>query len=188
MSDSQFEAEITSFFEDYSGRWNSQNYGTLAELWDREDSQPFYRPMEVERCITSWNELERYWNPGVHVIDGLWNVYTNLVPKRITDDVAVVLFDLDWDIKAIGRTQPMSGSDPGMAVLKRKPEGWRMVAYVEACMHPAGYVRKIFERQVRPGFLETLEKIGHARVADDDSKETAAQFWSVSHENKKNDG
>ena len=182
MSDREFETEMDTFFGEYSSCWNSQDYGTLAKLWDRDDPQPFYRPMEVERCITSWEQLERYWNPGAHVIDGLWNIYTNLVSKRITADVAVVLFDLDWDIKAAGRTQPMSGSDPGMAVLKRKSEGWRMVAYVESCMHPSGYIRKMFERQVRPSFLETWEKLGRSRVADDESPDSAAQFWSVTRD------
>lgn len=182
MTDSDFKVEITAFFEAYSACWNSQEYSTLAGLWDRDDAQPFYRAMEVERCFTSWKQLERYWNPGPHVIDGLCNVYTNLVPKRMTDDVAVVLFDLEWDIKAIGRTQPMSGTDPGMAVLRRKSEGWRMAAYMESCMHPAGYVRKMFERQVRPSFLKTLEDLGAARVADHEASDTAAEYWSVTRD------
>lgn len=160
MSESGFEREIEAFFDDYAARWNSQEYGRLADLWDRDDTQPFYRAMERETCLTSWKQLERYWNPGAKVIDGLWNIYTNLVAKQIAADVAVVMFVLEWNIKAGGRAQPMSGTDPGMAVLKRKPEGWRMCAYVEACMHPAAYVRKLCEQQVRPSFLKTLEGFG----------------------------
>lgn len=155
MSDLQ--AEIEAFFVQYSKRWNSQNYLTLAELWDRDDPAPFYRAMEREQPTASWPELERYWNPrpGMRVIDGLWNIYTNLRPKLVAPDVAVVLFDLEWDIKP-PRAKPVSGTDPGIAVLKRKPEGWRMVAYVEACMHPAAYVSKMFQDQVRPSFTSFL--------------------------------
>jgi hypothetical protein len=155
MSDLQ--QELTEFFAEYSRRWNSQQYGTLAELWDRDDPSPFYRPMEVEQPLAGWPQLQNYWNPrpGMKFIDGLWNVYVNLRPKLVGPDVAVVLFDLEWDIKG-AHSRPQSGTDPGMAVLRRKPEGWRMVAYVEACMHPAAYVRKMFERQARPGFRQFL--------------------------------
>lgn len=158
MADLQ--AEIETFFVEYSRRWNSQEYLTLMELWDRDDAAPFYRAMERDEPTSTWPELERYWNPrpGKRVIDGLWNIYTNLRPKLIAPDVAVVLFDLEWDIKA-PRTKPLSGTDPGIAVLKRKAEGWRMVAYVEACMHPARYVSKLFEDQVRPSFTDFIGKL-----------------------------
>lgn len=157
MSDLQ--AEMKEFFAEYSRRWNSQDYSTLAELWDREDAAPFYRAMEREQPTTTWPELERYWNPvpGMRVIDGLWNVYSNLRAKALGPDVAVVMFDLDWDIKAVG-AKAMSGCDPGMAVLRRRPEGWRMCAYVEACPHAALYVRLLSEGQVRPGFTRFLAR------------------------------
>ncbi len=184
MTESSFKQEIETFFVDYSALWNGQEYSRLADLWDHDDAQPFYRAMEMESYLTSWKQLERYWNPGVNVIDGLWNIYTNLVPKQITPDVAVVMFELEWDIKAAGRTQPMSGTDPGMAVLKRKPEGWRMCAYVEACMHPAAYVRKFCEQQVRPTFLKTLEEFGKARVKDKEAGDVAAKYWSVTPTDK----
>lgn len=153
------QAEIKEFFAEYSRRWNSQQYGTLAALWDREDPAPFYRAMEREHPTATWPELERYWepSPGSRNIDALWNVYSNLRVKAVGPDVAVVLFDLDWDIKAPG-AKPMSGTDPGMAVLRRRPEGWRMVAYTEACMHPSAYVRAVAESQARPSFTRFLAK------------------------------
>lgn len=154
---SSLQAEIEAFFVEYSRRWNSQDYPSLGEMWDRDDPAPFYRAMEREQPTTTWPDLERYWNPvpGRRVIDGLWNVYSNLRPKLIGPDVAVVLFDMEWDLKP-PRVKPISGTDPGMAVLRRKPEGWRMVAYVEACMHPSAYVTKLFQDQVRPGFTRFL--------------------------------
>ena len=156
---SNLQAEIETFFVEYSRRWNSQRYATLAELWDREDAAPFYRAMEREQPTTTWPELERYWDPvpGKRTIDGLWNVYSNLRVKAVGSDAAVVLFDLQWDIKP-PREKPMSGTDPGMAVLRRRPGGWRMVAYVEACMHPASYVRALAQAQVRPAFSRFLNE------------------------------
>ena len=172
---SALDTEIQEFFEEYARRWNSQDFQSLMELWDRDDPLPFYRPMEVEQPIKGWEDLESYWAPpGAKIIDGLWNVYTNLVPKLIAPDVCVVLWDMEWDIKPTWR-KGQSGTDPGMSVLRRTPDGWRMVAYVEACMHPATYVRKLFERQVRPEFVHFVEeRTGASTKAPEDP---ATKFW-----------
>ena len=170
-------AEIREFFDEYAKRWNSQNYQSLMELWDREDPLPFYRPMEVEQPIKGWIDLEHYWAPpgAPKMIEGLWNVYTNLVPKLITPDVCVVLWDMEWDIKPKWR-KGQSGTDPGLSVLRRTPAGWRMVAYVEACMHPAAYVRKLFERQVRPEFTDFIESKRDGQPKSG-AADPASKFW-----------
>jgi len=67
MTESGFEREIEAFFEDYSARWTSQEYGRLADLWDHDDAQPCYRAMEMQTYLASWKQLERYWNPGADV-------------------------------------------------------------------------------------------------------------------------
>ena len=172
MSDLQ--AEIEAFFVEYSRRWTSQRYAALKELWDGDDPAPFYRAMEREHPTTTWAELERYWEPvpGQRVIDGLWNVYTNLRVKPAGDDVAIVLFDLQWDIKA-PHAKPMSGTDPGMAVLRRRPAGWRMIAYVEACMHPATYARVLAEASVRPEFTRFLGRRAGGATSDERAADAA---------------
>jgi hypothetical protein len=160
-------AEMRAFFDEYEARWNSKRYASLGELWDRADESPFYRPMEVDGYITNWKDLERYWEPrpGVSFIDALNFRYTNLQPKLVAPDVAVVMSDFEWDLKLKGGeyAKPMSGRDPVIAVLKRKPEGWRMCAYVEACMHPSVYVKKICEMAVRPEFLAALRAAGETQ-------------------------
>jgi hypothetical protein len=168
-------AEIEEFFRQYSKRWNSQRYGTLEELWDTSE-EPFYRAMEMDRVITTWKDMRRYWNPGVKMIDGLWNIYRDLQVKLAGPDVAIVFFVLDWDIKIKYSRKGSSGSDPGMAVLRRMPDGWRMAAYVEACMSPQVYVRKMFESQVRPSFVKFLEEIGpDPKVAEE--RKGRPDFW-----------
>jgi len=165
--------EIEDFFADYSQRWNSQDYASLGECWDQDDTQPFYRPMERENFITDRESLRKYWNPvpGKRVIGGLWNVYTNLKPKLVGADVVVVTFDLEWDLKPPGPGLPVGGTDPGMAVLKKTAQGWRMVAYVEACMSPITYVRKMFEQQARPSFIDFLRQ----REAENEARDPAAK-------------
>lgn len=163
------DSEIRAFFDEYEERWNTRNYRALAGLWDQDDPQPFYRPMEYDGYIGSWPDLERYWEPrpGVSYIDALCFRYDDLKVKLVSPDVAVVMSDFRWDLKLKGGeyARPMSGRDPVITVLKKKAEGWRMCAYVESCMHPAVYVRKICEMAVRPSFVDALQADGKIKQA-----------------------
>ena len=163
------EKEIREFFKEYQGRWNNHTYQTLGELWDHDDDKPFYRPMERDEYITDWPSLEKYFDPkpGVTFIEELRFEYKNLTIKLVAPDVAVVMSDFEWDMKVKGGdyAKPISGLDPVICVLKRKPEGWRMSAYVEACMHPTMYVQKLAAMSVRPAFRNSLVESGKMKPA-----------------------
>lgn len=176
-----FQNEIREFFDEYEARWNSKQFGALGELWDHDDAMPFYRPMEVDGYITRWKDLERYWEPrpGTSYIDDLNFRYTNLQPKLVSPDVAVVMSDFEWDLKMKGGeyAKPLSGRDPVITVLKKKPEGWRMCAYVEACMHPAVYVKKLCDLTVRPSFVDSLRDAGKIKETPR-AAEAPAEYWA----------
>ncbi len=172
--------EIKAFLKNYSAAWNSQDFWRLKDLWDLDDPMPFYKAMEVERPVIGWNNLSLYFDPkpGAKFLDGILTKYTNISIKLIAPDVALAFFDLEWDLKAKGPSKPMGGTDPTMVVLKKKPEGWRMSAYVEACMSPGNYVRKLLEGQTRPHFYEYLkENTGYE--PDAPHKNAAEKYWSV---------
>ncbi len=175
-----FQNEIRAFFDDYEARWNSKQFAALGELWDHDDPMPFYRPMEVDGYIAQWKDLERYWEPrpGTSYIDDLNFRYTNLQPKLVSPDVAVVMSDFEWDLKMKGGeyAKPLSGRDPVITVLKKKPEGWRMCAYVEACMHPAIYVKKLCDLTVRPSFVTALREAGKVKDAPP-AADAPAAYW-----------
>ncbi|MCC5794841.1 MAG: hypothetical protein JJT85_08915 [Chromatiales bacterium] len=98
------EAEIRAFFDQYEECWSSRNYSGLGELWDRDDPQPFYRPMEVDGYIDSWTGLERYWEPrpGVSYVEAPCFCYKNLKLKLVAPDVAIAMSDFSWDLKLRG--------------------------------------------------------------------------------------
>ena len=131
------ETEIRTFFDEYEATWNSRRFGALAELWDRDDPSPFYRPMEVDGYITSWKDLERYWEPkpGTSYIDDLRFHFVNLKPKLVAPDVAVVMTDLVWDLKLKGGeyAKPMSGKDPVIIRTAMDSRQERIVYVLNAC-------------------------------------------------------
>jgi hypothetical protein len=160
---SELQQEFEAFFGEYTKRWNDQDdYSSLIEMWDQDDDQPFYRGMEKPDVFTSWKRLKLYWDPEQKhkLLTALWYEFVNIRPKLIAPDVAVVFFDAEWDVKAI-LGPPISGTDPCIAVFKRKNSDWKMNSYVEACTHPAAYV-SVFadqEDQVRPAFRKLLANI-----------------------------
>lgn len=160
MSDLQQEME--AFFAEYTIRWNDQDdYSSLIEMWDTDDA-PYYRGMEKPGVYTTWEELKRYWDPTRkrELVAALWYEFVNIRPKLVTSDVAVAFFDAEWDMKAISGPA-ISGTDPCIAVFKRKADGWKMNTYVEACTHPAAY-KSVFadqEDKVRPAFRKLLAEI-----------------------------
>lgn len=159
---SNLQQEMEAFFAEYEERWNDQDdFSSLIEMWDTEQP-PYYRPMEKPGVFTTWEEVKRYWSPERkrELIVALWYGFRNIRPKLVDENVAVVFFDTEWDIKALVGPAA-SGTDPGVAVLNRKADGWKMNSYIEACTHPATY-KSVFgdqEDKVRPAFRQLIESI-----------------------------
>ena len=159
---SNLQQEMEAFFAEYTKRWNDQeDFSTILEMWDPDDVH-YYRAMERLAVFTTWEELKRYVEPGRkrELINALWYGFVNIRPKLVTPDVAVVYFDAEWDMKAVSGPA-ISGTDPCIAVFKRKPDGWKMNSYVEACTHPAAYKSEFADKKdkARPAFKKLLAKI-----------------------------
>ena len=155
--------EIEAFFVKYTKLWNNQDdYSSLAEMWDQDDATPFYRGMEKPGFFDSWERLHLYWDPKRkrELVTALLYEFVNIHAKQLGDDAAVAYFDAEWDMKA--RMGPaISGTDPCIAVFKRKDGEWKMNSYVEACSHPGAYTSEFADKEVkaRPAFLELLADI-----------------------------
>ena len=104
-----------------------------------------------------WSTLNAYFNPkpGVQVLDGIWNAYSDVRAHYLAPDLAVATYRLDYHIK-VKRQKAMSSWDRVMAVFRRKDDGWKLVAYAEAPMSPLTMVRKMLQNAVPDTFHESL--------------------------------
>lgn len=155
--------EIEDFFVEYTSRWNDQeDYSSLIEMWDQDDDAPFYRGMEKPGFYDTWDRVKRYWDPvrKRQLVTALWYEFVNIRAKQVGDDAAVAYFDAEWDMKAVNGPA-ISGTDPCIAMFTRKPDGWKMNSYVEACTHPAAYQSEFADREdkARPKFRKLLLEI-----------------------------
>ena len=140
-SDENIKSEILELIQETKRIWDTQNYSDLKSLWDPEDNNPLYVPEEKVEFPTDWNSLERYWNPvpGKKILDGIRNDYSNIKIKLISKEVAIIIMDLNYDLKVIN-SQPLSGFDRIMCVVVKKNGNWKYSAYIEAPMNPMSQV------------------------------------------------
>ena len=158
-SDEDIKNEILDLIQETKRIWDTQNYSNLKSLWDAEDNTPLYIPEEKVDFPTDWNSLERYWNPvpGKKILDGIRNDYSNIKIKLISKEVAIILMDLNYDLKVIN-SQPLSGFDRIMCVVVKKDGDWKYSAYIEAPMNPMSQVYLMWknaENKNDPEYFDT---------------------------------
>ena len=158
-SDENIKNEILDLIQETKRIWDTQNYSNLKSLWDAEDNNPLYIPEEKVDFPTDWNSLERYWNPvpGKKILDGIRNDYSNIKIKLISKEVAIILMDLNYDLKVIN-SQPLSGFDRIMCVVVKKDGDWKYSAYIEAPMNPMSQVYLMWknaENKNDPEYFDT---------------------------------
>ena len=158
-SNEKIESEIIELIEETKRIWDTQNYSDLKSLWDTEDQNPIYIPEERVDFPTDWKSLDRYWDPipGRKILEGIRNDYSNVKIKLISDDVAIIVMDLHYDLKVIN-SNAMSGFDRVMCVVVKKNGQWKYTAYIEAPMNPMSQVYLMWKKSKMnddPEYFET---------------------------------
>ena len=158
-TEKQLSAEIQAFLNTYAALYNRQDYETLLTMWDQANPDPIYMAEEINPPMHGWSVLKAYFNPkpGVQVLDGIWNEYTDVRAHYLSDDLAVATYKLTYHIK-VKRAKAMSGWDRVLAVFRKRDGEWKLSAYAEAPMSPLTMVRKMMENAVPEEFDEHLKE------------------------------
>jgi len=158
-ADEALSAELQTWLDRYAEIYNRQDYATLLSQWDGDDAGPIYMAEEIDPPLHGWSRLNAYFNPkpGVQVLDGIRNEYTDVRAHYLAEDLAVATYRLRFDIKVKGM-QAMSSWDRVMAVFRRKSDGWKLVAYAEAPMAPLTMFRKMLQQAVPDDFDDYLKQ------------------------------
>ena len=145
--DEEAKSEIIELINETKQIWDTQNYSDLKTLWDTDDKNPLYIPEERVDFPTDWKSLEKYWDPipGRKILEGIRNDYSNIIIKLISDEVAIIVMDLHYDLKIIN-SNPLSGFDRVMCVVVKKDGQWKYSAYIEAPMNPMSQVYLMWKK------------------------------------------
>lgn len=151
---SNLQQEIEQLFRDYENTWNSQDLAQLKAFWDDEDPDPFYLAEEQDDWKFGWDAVEKYWvpNSGKSALESIMMGYRDFHVKQLGLDVAICACWVRHDMKIRGPMKATGGDARVMAVLRKKPTGWRFCAYAEGPMSPVLYMHKLYEMNVLPEF------------------------------------
>lgn len=135
--------EIDALFAAYAKAWKTSAPEDLKPLWDA-CAEPVYLAEEIEATLDVWAQVEAYWagNACNHADVAL--AFSGGVVRDLAPDLVIAAYRMDWRI-AFKDKPAMAGDNRVAAVLRRKPEGWRFTAWIEAPLAAITYMRKLYE-------------------------------------------
>lgn len=147
------ETEIDALLAHYYERFGAMDFAAARSVWDTAEPQPCYLAEEIDDFLRDWPAIEAYWAASKAAMSKLSSRHWDLRARRIADDLATATWHLHWNAQVVGQDKPVGGEVRVTAVLRRRPEGWRLFHYVEAPLAPILYVRKLYQGQVDAEFL-----------------------------------
>ena len=145
-------AEIDSLLEELVERWNAMELLKIRELWDPNETQPYYIPEEAEQPLIGWEAIENYWQGTMDSISRLKMRVWDLQVKSLSADLAVAIYRLHWTADVKGFPKPVGGDNRVTAIFRHTDAGWRFCHYVEAPLAPITYMRQLYELNVDEEF------------------------------------
>lgn len=150
--------ELTTYLHSYFEAWNVYDVPRMRSLWDEDEPNVIYLAEECEPHH-GWPAILSYWGIDRSKAERLLT-WRDLTALQAASDVAVALFHCNWSTYLPGNRlypKPFGGPVRTSMVLRRKPAGWRAIAYVEAPLASLVQLRKAHEDAVDP--------VLHARLA-----------------------
>ena len=154
-------AEITALLRETEKRWDSQNTASLKELWDTDDQEPFYLAGEQDDWFSGWEQLNAYLDPksGPKVTQAMRVRFYGIKARLLAPDLAFAAYWMRTDMKLIFQPKPFASDNRVSAVFRRKPEGWRYLAYAEAFQAPNMYINKLMEKDVADDYQKFFDAV-----------------------------
>ena len=161
-------AEITELLRETERRWDLQNTASLKELWDLDDPEPFYLAGEQDDWFAGWEQLNAYLDPqGVPAITEAIRVrFYNIQARLLAPDLAFAAYWMRTDMKLVFQPKPFASDNRVSAVFRRKPEGWRYLAYTEAFQAPNMYISKMMEKDVADDYQQFFDAVKDSAKPD----------------------
>lgn len=160
--DPEVEAGVTATLNETARRWTSQDFATILELWDEQEAFPTYIAEEQGQWFVGWERLRGYLDPPRMnpAIEAMRLDYYDIQVKQIAPDLAIAIFYLHFEMKAIA-SNPIGEEVRASGVFRKKDDGWKWIHYAESPKTAAVFLEDLMEMQVRddwPEFYEQAKK------------------------------
>ena len=154
--DAELTAEIEEVVMGMAERWNSQDYKTVLEMWDKDVEIPVYLAEEQAGWFVGWPALNNYLNPkggASGIIDVMRFQIFDVRAVRLADDLAIGVWEHQFEMKTrFG--EPIGERVRSSGIFRMTEEGWRFVYYAESPKTPLVAIEEAFQNQVSEGWDE----------------------------------
>jgi len=150
MADLQ--TEIQQVLDRLIACWGDMRLPDIKGLWDAHEEKPYYVPEEVEEALTSWPDIEKYWQHTMATISRLSMRIWAVEVKPLGPDLAVAVYKMHWNADVAGFPKPLGGDNRVTAIFRNTSDGWRFCHYVEAPLAAITYMRQLYELNVDESF------------------------------------
>ena len=92
------EEEVKAVIHQTAERWNSQDYASVLDLWDKNEPIPFYLAEEQEGWFIGWQPLKNYLDPPrpSPAVQGIREEMHNITVKQIAPDLAIAVWEMHF--------------------------------------------------------------------------------------------
>jgi ketosteroid isomerase-like protein len=158
------QADIEAVVQATAAAWNSQNYASVMDLWDRDEPNVMYLAEEQPGWFVGWSQLKAYLGSNAPFIEAIREEMSNIRVQPLADNLAAVTWDMHFEMKTKG-TRPIGEDIRVTAILRKKTEGWRYIHYAEAPMTASMYMRTLMQKDVDAEKFEQVMETGRERRA-----------------------
>lgn len=145
--------EIEATLTELCGCWNRLDQPAIRDLWDSEETEPYFLPQEIKDPIIGWNALEAYYATAqarlVRCSMRIWDVHA----KPLSPDLAVALYQMHWNGEIKGFDHLFGIDSRVTALFRKRDDRWLICHYVEAPAAPMLHLQKYYASNVDPDFL-----------------------------------
>lgn len=149
-------AELAELIARYVSYSEGMNFAAKRALWDADDPAPLLMPEEAHEPLIGWAAIDAYWSKSRVVMDSLKSRSANHRARLIAPDIALMTYDMRWVATLAGPVniprKPIAADVRVTALLRHKPEGWRLFHLMEGPVDLLGMARLATERTAA-GFM-----------------------------------
>lgn len=126
------------------------DFAGIRALWD-DSRPPLYLAEESVEPALSWQALEKYWSSTGKIATRAQIRIENIHCHELAPDLVSAVYDMHWDV-TLKDGALLGGDNRVCTTFRRGSSGWRIVQYIEAPLAPVMYMKKLYQRNVTPGF------------------------------------
>ena len=159
--DPKLTAEIDVLLRETESAWNSQDFFRWLDLWDADDTRPYYLAAEQADFFVRREQIETYLDPkgDARFIEAIRVKFSDLSARWLADDLAFAAYHMASELKLVFGEKPIISTLRVASVLRRKTEGWRYVCYVEGFQSPTMYLQGLIQDAVPDDFAEFYDNV-----------------------------